>query len=570
MASEDARIWIDLANEQGGRAVLPFEGMIPADAYLWAKYRDDKALQTRLCQITQMSFDSRRGYYGTVGDQCVIKNCRTIKDVKIGSHCYIRGVNRLENLTIRSSQTEPTEIGDGVELVNGIVGLGNRVSLGCKAVSFVLGDNSCLEYGACLIHSFLGDNSTVSCCEIRNSLIFPAHQQHHNNSFLIAACILGQSNLAAGATIGSNHNSRANDGEVLAGRGFWPGLCTSLKHPCRFASFVLLAKGDYPAELNIPLPFSLLNNNPSEDRLELMPAYWWLHNMYALVRNSWKFRQRDRRHTKTQHIEFDYLAPDTVEEILTAMGLIEQWVGKAYARICGQKVGHQHVQDLASMGRDLLRTMQQTPHDLEVLAEDLERSNRRQVLLRPVEGYHAYEQMVFYYAVKNLIEYLEADPDASFSTMARTLAGERQKTWVNLGGQLITGPELDRLRSDIAEGRLDSWDQIHARYDQLWAAYPLARQRHAWATFCHLLGQRPSRDQWLEALDRAASIQELICQRVYQSRKKDFDNPFRQATYRNAEEMAATVGTVDQDPFVMQIRKQTQDFVSRIEKLRNR
>ena len=38
---EDVRIWLDLMNEASGRAVLPFDGMIPADAYLWAKFRDD-------------------------------------------------------------------------------------------------------------------------------------------------------------------------------------------------------------------------------------------------------------------------------------------------------------------------------------------------------------------------------------------------------------------------------------------------------------------------------------------------------------------------------------------------
>ena len=38
---EEVRIWIDLMNEAGGRAVMPFDGMTPADAYLWAKYRDD-------------------------------------------------------------------------------------------------------------------------------------------------------------------------------------------------------------------------------------------------------------------------------------------------------------------------------------------------------------------------------------------------------------------------------------------------------------------------------------------------------------------------------------------------
>jgi hypothetical protein len=227
--AESVRVWIDIMNETGCRQVLPFDGMIPADAYIWAKYRDDKALQEKLKEITQRGFDSRRGYYGYVGTQSVIKTSRIIKDVKVGSHCYIKGANKLKNLTINSDADEPTQIGEGVELVNGIIGYGCHIFYGCKAVRFVLSDNSNLKYGARLINSFLGDNSTISCCEVLNNLVFPAHEQHHNNSFLIASVVMGQSNMAAGVTVGSNHNSRANDNEVQAGRGFWPGLCSSIK-----------------------------------------------------------------------------------------------------------------------------------------------------------------------------------------------------------------------------------------------------------------------------------------------------------------------------------------------------
>jgi len=166
-------------------------------------------------------------------------------------------------------------------------------------VRFILGNNSGLKYGARLINSFLGDNSTISCCEVLNNLIFPAHEQHHNNSFLIASCVMGQSNMAAGATIGSNHNSRANDNEIQAGRGFLARIMYQCKkHSSRFASFILLSKSDYPAELNIPLPFSLLNNNVNKDQLEVMPAYWCCIIMYALARNSWKFQNRDKRVSK--------------------------------------------------------------------------------------------------------------------------------------------------------------------------------------------------------------------------------------------------------------------------------
>lgn len=194
--------------------------MITADAYLWAKYVDDTKLQQRLKEITQNSFDAQRGYYGTIGESSVIKNSWTLKDVKVGPYCYIKGASKLKNVTINSSEEEPTQIGEGVILVNGITGYGCRIFYSAVATRFVLGDNCTLKYGARLIHSVMGDNSTISCCEVLNNLIFPSHEQHHNNSFLISACIMGQSNMAAGATIGSNHNSRAADGEIVASRGF--------------------------------------------------------------------------------------------------------------------------------------------------------------------------------------------------------------------------------------------------------------------------------------------------------------------------------------------------------------
>jgi hypothetical protein len=326
---EEVRVTLDVINETGSRAVDPFDGMTTADAYLWARYRDDTRLQTRLRELTQQRTDATRGYYGEIGTQSVLKNTRIVKDVRTGGHCYIKGAIKLKNLTINSDGDEPTQIGEGVELVNGIIGYGCRIFYGCKAVRFIMGNNSSLKYGARLIHSFLGDNSTVSCCELLNNLIFPAHEQHHNNSFLVAALIGGQSNIAAGATIGSNHNSRSNDNEIVAGRGFWPGLSTTLKHSSRFASFVLVSKGDYPAELDVPLPFSLLADNVAAGRLELTPAFWWTRNMYALARNSWKFGARDTRIHRSQHIHFDAVAPDTAEEIIAARTLLERWAGAA-------------------------------------------------------------------------------------------------------------------------------------------------------------------------------------------------------------------------------------------------
>jgi hypothetical protein len=568
---EEVRIWLDLMNETGSRAVMPFDGMIAADAYLWAKYRDDDGLLRKLREITQQQFDSRRGFYGTVGDACVVKNSRIIKDVKIGPHCYIKGANKLKNLTINSSADEPSQIGEGVELVNGIMGLGCHVFYGCKAVRFVMGDNSSLKYGARLIHSLLGDNSTVSCCEILNNLIFPAHEQHHNNSFLVAALLMGQSNLAAAATIGSNHNSRANDGEIQAGRGFWPGLSTTLKHCCRFASFVLVAKGDYADELDIPLPFSLISNDVAHDRLLVAPAFWWLHNMYALARNSWKFQSRDARKTKTQHVEFDYLAPDTVEEIFAALPLLEMWTAKASLRAVGNAAGGRSDEELASLGRQLLLGPAEETAGLEILGENMENSSRKVVIRKVRQAYHAYRQMIHYYAVRNLLEFIKADPQITLDAMHRALAGPREKEWGNLGGQLMRTRDIDQLRADINAGRYDSWSAIHQTYDERWAAYPREKQQHAYACLLELLGSGELTAQlWNRALDELVCTQQYVEEQVYQTRAKDYRNPFRQTTFRNAEEMRAVFGNLDKNSFVKLTRKETAAMREQVEAARQR
>ena len=573
---EAVRVRIEIMNEMGVRSVMPFDGMIPADAYLWAKYVDDKQLQERLADITQRTADYHRGYYGMIGERCVIKNSSIIKDVKIGTDCYIKGASKLKNITINSSNEEPSQIGENVILVNGIVGYGCRIFYSCTAVKFILGNNSNLKYGARLINSIMGDNSTISCCEVLNNLIFPGHEQHHNNSFLIASVIMGQSNMAAGATIGSNHNSRTNDGELVAGRGFWPGLCSSVKHSSRFASFTLLAKGDYPAEMNINLPFSLVSNNISEDRLEVMPAYWWMYNMYALARNTWKYRTRDKRITRIQNIEFDTYAPDTIQEVMHARQLLELWTGKAYEMMTkGDRViaigeEDRHEASLIEKGRQLLHGDRKVVDQLTIMGEGMENSRRPVHILKVYDAYHAYGDMLIHYAMINVLDYL--DNRTPLWEQLDKFVGSNQSadTWINLGGQIVKDTDLYSLRQDICNGTLDSWDDIHHRYDELWSQYETDKLCHAMQALRLVLDtDTMTPDLWLQALAHEERIQRRICEQVYLSRKKDYDNAFRTSICRNAEEALAVYGTPEENSFVNQVREEMYANIARIERLRN-
>jgi NDP-sugar pyrophosphorylase family protein len=567
---ESLRIWLELSNENGRRKVLPFADMLPADAYLWSKFRDDTVLMEAFVRMTDREYDTRRGYYGTIGDQCVIKNTQSIKDVKMGSHAYIKGANKLKNLTIKSSAEAPSQIGEGVELVNGVMGYGSRAFYGVKAVRFILGENSTLKYGARLINSMLGDNSTISCCEVLNSLIFPGHEQHHNNSFLIAATVLGQSNIAAGATIGSNHNSRGADGEVIAGRGFWPGLCVSLKHNSRFASFCLLAKGDFPAELNISLPFALVINNEGDNALDIIPAFWWLYNMYALARNAWKYQDRDRRTYKLQSFESDFLAPDTVAEIFAAMRLLERATETAYLR----QVPDTNSEDMEEgmLGRKLLQQDHRALTYLEIVADGMEHSSRPVRLLKVKAAYDAYYRMLHYYGVKTLLQYGKSQHQFRWPQLQDTFSGSRRVRWTNLGGQLIPYSDLEKLKEGVRSKEIDSWRSVHEAYKKMDRTYEWNNAANAYATLLelHQVGeQEVDQHLWRYWLQEAVSVAQEIAAKTRQSRAKDYSNPFRQITYESQAEMEAVLGTVDDDQFVAQMEAEALRFEELVKEFRD-
>lgn len=548
---EEVRVTISIINEAGGREVSPFYDMITADAFLWARFRGDKDLVKKLAAITQNSTDERRGYYGRVCSESVIKSCRIIKDVNFGSCVYVKGANKLKNLTIKSSAKEPSQIGEGVELVNGIIGLGSKVFYGVKAVRFVLGNNCELKYGARLIHSIIGDNSTISCCEVLNTLVFPYHEQHHNNSFLIAALVQGQSNMAAGATVGSNHNTRGNDGEIIAGRGFWPGLSSTLKHNCKFASFVLLSKGNYPAELNIPFPFSLVIDNVHDNMLEIMPAYYWMYNMYSIERNNKKFPRRDKRKTKTQHIETNYLAPDSVFDILSARSILQKRIEEVWQKEKGSKLSLEEILD----------KHYEDAKKLFITVENIERSARTVKIIKAVEAYKAYTDMLIWYGMTVLTEYFDKTNTSllQFPPAKNNITLEDfDFKWVNMGGQLILEKKLHIIIEKIKSGQLHNWQEIHNEYDSVYLEYEADRTENAYAVLCSVLKtEKISVTMWNELLDKACLLRDYIEQQIFYTKNKDYNNYFRGITYQSGEERNAVLGKVEDNALIKEAKEDT-------------
>jgi hypothetical protein len=565
---ESIRIWLEICNENGGRSVIPFNGMLPGDAYLWSRRRDDKVLMEKFKEFTQKKFDNKRGYYGKIGDRTVIKSSKIIKDTWIGSDAYIKGANKLKNITINSSPEEKSQIGEGVELVNGIIGFGCRIFYGVKAVRFILASNSQLKYGARLINSYLGNNSTISCCEVLNSLIFPAHEQHHNNSFLCAALVMGQSNIAAGATLGSNHNSRSADGELIAARGFWPGLCVSLKHNSKFASFTLIAKSDYPCELNIPIPFSLVSNDVSNDKLVIMPAYWFMYNMYALARNSKKYVERDKRQEKTQLIEYDYLAPDSVNEIFNALELLKKFTGIAFAKKTRKKLT---AKEIILAGENLLEEKNSVVNKLDIVAEGFENSRRETKLVKVLQAYGIFKELVTYYGICQIIDFILAHEIKTWEKLWPSLPVRARRTpWVNLGSQLLPQNSVDSLVKQIHNGKIKSWDEVHDFYGKNGKLYKEQKFQHAFASMLEinkLTPQQFDKKVFKKLLQEALNTREWMTKEIYDSRSKDHHSEFRKMAYDTQQEMDKVLGKLDDNSFIQQEVEDLKEFKNQVNSL---
>jgi len=531
---------IEPGNEAGYRWILPFGTMLPPDIRLWMSLRGNSRLQQQFCDWTSKLTNPDDNKYAVIARGTVLKNCCTIKNIQISGTSFISGAIRLEELTIQGSEESPVIIEEGSDLRWGILREGVRVS-NSMAEHFYLGAHSNLTKGARYIHSCLSENSTISCCEVISVFTGAFHEQHHNNSFLIASTLEGQSNVAAGATIGSNHNSRSADGEIRAGRGFWPALNLSLKHNSRFASFTLIARGQYPNELHIGLPFSLVSQTESE--LQIMPAYWQQYNLYALARNSWKFQNRDKRKTADYLIETHWLAPDTVTEIREAIRFLQDLLNVSQYKQRGEEM-----------------------EEILLGNEFMENSNRPVRILKPHEAIRTYQRLLNYHFALSLLEYNKTHKKIDLEALNswKDQCSEAPEDWTNLAGTPVSKQELSSWEERIGTTELQGWQDLHNLYQDWIQRYPEERLKHS---ICCLQERDKENLNLHDILKSALEWEQIQWEGVRKSREKDVVHPFRHITYDSEAEKKALLVSLDDDHFIQDFQNEMQQRVKCIEKL---
>ena len=73
-------------------------------------------------------------------------------------------------------------------------------------------------------------------------------------------------------------------------------------------------------------------------------------------------------------------------------------------------------------------------------------------------------------------------------------------------------------------------------------------------------------DCWM---DKAISIASSLNEKIYQSREKDYTNPYRKMIYDSETEMNNVLGNFDKNSFIRQKQIELEDFKKEVAELKN-
>ncbi len=293
---------IAVGNEMGGRKIRIFPDITHDLVEIQLFNRADAEVQASFVQ----QIDAWRSEVviplGIIDKNAIISNTNIVRNSWIGAHVRIDGAAKIRNVVLLSSLEEPTHIYDSVILENSCVQEGVKVHSGAQIKDSVLMKRSKIGNKAIINSSIIAPGCHIDEAEVTCSFVGPLTQMHHHSLLIAALWPEGCGNVGYGANVGSNHTGRMPDQEIYPGLGLFFGLGVNIKFPANFseAPFTVIATGVTASPQRLQFPFSLIK--PGDYHLpsvpaslnEVIPAWGYFKNTYALDRNAFKYSQRGK------------------------------------------------------------------------------------------------------------------------------------------------------------------------------------------------------------------------------------------------------------------------------------
>ena len=174
--------------------------------------------------------------------------------------------------------------------------------------------------------------------------------------------------------------------------------------------------------------------------------------------------------------------------------------------------------------------------------------------------------------MERLLALIETEKITNFQKLLRVLPVQvLRQEWLNVGGQLIPTATVKTLIRKVNKGTITSWEEIHAFYKHNGEIYEKEKRAHAYACLLESLRISPAKftsNLFDSLLQQALRTREWMTRGIYESRAKDYENPFRTMVYENEKEMEKVLGKLKDNGFINQQKEDLLAFKKKIERVR--
>ena len=424
---------ISVLNEMGDGNVVLFHDLNSQLAAFMVKYFKDKQLKDNIIRLINEEIRFTQPQQGTIGNGVKIINSKEITNTVVRDDCEINGAARLSDCTIMSSKDASVYIGTGVICENSIICNGCSITNSVKMQDCFVGEACQITNGFTAAASVFFANSYMANGEACAAFCGPFSASHHKSSLLIGGEF-------------SFYNAGSNTNFSNHAYKMGPMHYGTLERGSKTASgaYVLM-----PAKIGaFSVCFGKLMNHPDMRCLPFAYLLAYGETMYivpgrnittvGLYRDIKKWPKRDKRAASSRKsiINFDWLSPFTVGEIVEGKKILE-----SLRQAGGKNVSSYNFQEYIIQATSLKKGIKYYDIALRIyMGAVLKRATKDGFLGKPV-----------------------------------TTVG--QGKWNDLSGLLLPASEEQRLLDDIKSGAIESVRDVLNRFNDINSHY----REYQWA-----------------------------------------------------------------------------------------
>lgn len=422
---------ISVLNEVGDGNLILFRGLTSQVAALMVKHFQNRPLKDAIRRLVREEIERTSPETATIGNRVKIVNTKEITNTVIYDDCEISGAARLSDCTLMSNRDASVYIGTGVICENSIISDGSSIINSVKMQDCYVGEACQLSNGFTAASSVFFANSYMSNGEACAAFCGPFTASHHKSSLLIG----GQFSFynAGSATNFSNHAYKM--GPMHYGtleRGSKTASGAYILMPAHIGAFsVCFGKLMYhPDTRSLPFSYLIAYN----DVMYLVPG----RNLttVGLYRDIRKWPKRDKRPAGARKsvVNFDWLSPFTVGEILRGKKILE---------------------DLRDAS-----------------GEDVSTYNYHEYVIKNSslrKGIKYYDIALRIYMGAVLKRHAPVEPTTTVGT----------GPWTDISGLLLPVSEEQRIIDDIISGEIETTHDLIERFEEINSNY--SEYRWAWS-----------------------------------------------------------------------------------------